>query len=148
MGSHIGNLEFDSQTNHNADSVPEEDRFKFVDDLSCLEIINLINIGLASHNWKQQVSNDIPTHGQIIPNTSLKFQKYIEEISTWTKNQQMLTSEKRTKAMIINFTKNYQFCTRMKLNDLNIKIVPKMKIFGTIITESFSWDENCSSIIK
>ena len=50
MGFHIGNLEFDSQTNHNADSVPEEDRFKFVDDLSCLEIINLINIGLASHN--------------------------------------------------------------------------------------------------
>ena len=95
MGSHIGNLEFDSQTNHNADSVPEKDRFKFVDDLSCLEIINLINIGLASHNWKQQVSNDIPTHGQIIPNTSLKSQKYIEEISTWTKNQQMLISEKK-----------------------------------------------------
>ena len=95
MGSHIGNLEFDSQTNHNADSVPEEDPFKFVDYLSCLEIINLINIGLASHNWKQQVSNDIPTHGQIIPNTSLKFQKYIEEISTWTKNQQMLISEEK-----------------------------------------------------
>ena len=97
MGSHIGNLEFDSQTNHNADSVPEEDRFKFVDDLSCLEIINLIN-------------------------TSLKSQKYIEEISTWTKNQQMLISEKKTKAMIINFTKNYQFYTRMKLNDQNISL--------------------------
>ena len=31
MGSTIGNWEFDSQTNHNADCVPVEDRFKFVD---------------------------------------------------------------------------------------------------------------------
>ena len=56
--------------------------------------------------------------------------------------------EKKTKAMIINFTHNYQFNTRMKLNDQNIEIVPKMKILGTTITENFSWDENCSSIIK
>ena len=148
MGSNIGNWEFDSQTNQNADSVPEDDRFKFVDDLSCLEIINLINIGLASHNWKQEVANDVPTHGQIIPNTSLKSQKYIEDINAWTKNQQMLISEKKTKSMIFNFTKNYQFHTRMKLNDQNIEIVKKMKILGTIFTDNFSWDENCASIIK
>ena len=145
MGSHIGNLEFDSKTSHNADLVPKDDRFEFVDDLSCLEIINK---GVASQKWKQQVSNDIPTHGQIISNTSLKSQKYIEVINTSTTNQQMLILEKKTKAMIINFTHNYQFNTRMKLNDQNIEIVPKMKILGTTITENFSWDENCSSIIK
>ena len=49
MGSFIGNWEFDSQTNHNADSVPEKDRFKFVDDLSLLEIINLVNIGIYNN---------------------------------------------------------------------------------------------------
>ena len=36
----------------------------------------------------------------------------------------------------------------MKLNDQNIEIVPKIKNLGTTITENFSWDENCSSIIK
>ena len=95
MGSNLGNWEFDSQTNHNADAVPEDDRFKFVDDLSCLEIINLINIVLASHNWKQEVANDVPTHGQIIPNTSLKSQKYKEDINVRTRNQQMLISGKK-----------------------------------------------------
>ena len=84
MGSNIGNWEFDSQTNHNADCVPEEDRFKFVNDLSCLEIVNLVNIGLASHNFRQQVPNDVPVHGQIIPNTHLKSQTYIEKIDQWT----------------------------------------------------------------
>jgi hypothetical protein len=37
-----------SQTNDNANCVPEEDRFKFVDDLTTLEVINLLTIGLSS----------------------------------------------------------------------------------------------------
>jgi hypothetical protein len=126
MGSSIGNMEFDSQTNNNADCVPEKNRFKFVDDLSVLEIINLLNIGLASHNTKQQIPNDIPIHGQVIPNFNLKSQKYIEEINIWTQNQQMIISEKKTKSMIINFTNNYQFHTRLTLNIQNIEVVDKI----------------------
>ena len=148
MGSNVGNWEFDSQSNHNADCVPENDRFKFVDDLTCLEIINLINIGIASHNCKQQVPNDIPSHGQIIPNSNLKSQVYVEKISQWTKNQEMIISETKTKSMIINFTKNYQFQTRLQLNNQNIEVVDQMKILGTIITNTLSWDENCSRIIQ
>ena len=48
MGASLGNWEFLSQTNDNADCVPLDDRFKFVDDLTTLEIINLINIGISS----------------------------------------------------------------------------------------------------
>ena len=52
MGASLGNWEFLSQTNDNADCIPQDDRFKFVDDLSTLEIINLITIGLSSFNTK------------------------------------------------------------------------------------------------
>ena len=148
MGSSIGNMEFDSQTNNNADCVPEKNRIKFVDDLSVLEIINLLNIGLASHNMKQQIPNDIPIHGQVIPNFNLKSQKYIEEINSWTQNQQMIISEKKTKSMIINFTNNYQFHTRLTLNSQNIEVVDKIKILGTIIERDLSWNENCRAIIR
>ena len=37
QGASLGNQEFLSQTNENADSVPEKERFKFVDDLTALE---------------------------------------------------------------------------------------------------------------
>ena len=97
MGSTIGNMEFDSQTNNNADCVPEENSLKFVDDLSVLEIINLLNIGLASHNMKHQIPNDIPSHGQVIPSHNLRSQKYIEEINIWTQNQEMIISEEKTR---------------------------------------------------
>ena len=44
MGATLGIWEFLSQTNNNADCVPVEDRFKFVDDLTALEVLNLVNI--------------------------------------------------------------------------------------------------------
>ena len=87
--------------------LPESDRFKFVDDLSCLEKINLLSIGLASHNSRQQVASDIPDHGQIIDSTHLKTQQYLDEISRWTTKQKMILNETKTKAMVVNFTTNY-----------------------------------------
>ena len=42
--------------------VSESERFRFLDDLSILEIINLLTVGLASFNLKGQVPNDIHTH--------------------------------------------------------------------------------------
>ena len=58
MGSSLGMWEFLSQTNNNADCVPVEDRYKFVDDLTVIEIINILNIGISSFNFKTQVPND------------------------------------------------------------------------------------------
>ena len=42
--------EYQSQSNDNADCFTEDDRFKFVDDLTVLEIVNLVSIGIASYN--------------------------------------------------------------------------------------------------
>ena len=50
--------------------------------------------------------------------------------------------------MIINFTNNYQFQTRLQLNKQNIEVVDQIKILGTVITNTLSWDENCTRIIK
>ena len=60
----------------------------------------------------------------------------------------MLISEKKTKSMIINFSRNHQFMTRLILNNTNIEVVDKVKILGTIITDKLDWDENCNEIIQ
>ena len=60
----------------------------------------------------------------------------------------MVISEKKTKSMIINFTNNYQFTTRLLLNNTNIEVVEQMKILGTIITDKLKWDENCDEMIS
>ena len=141
MGSSLGNWEFLSQTNSSADCVPVQDRFKFVDDLTVVEIINLINIGISSFNIKSQVPNDIPIHNQFVDMKNLKSQDYLNKINEWSKNQQMCISKKKTKAMIINFSKINQFTTRLDLEGEKIEIVRNMKILGTHINDKLSWNE-------
>jgi hypothetical protein len=84
-----------------------------VDDLSVLEIVDLLTVGITSFNLKQQVPSDIPVHNQYIPAVNLKSQYWLDE----TVNQKMMINEKKTKNLIFNFTDKYQFSTRLLLND-------------------------------
>ena len=102
QGAKLGILECLSQTNKSSDCVPEGDRFKFIDDLSILEIINLLTVGISSFNLKFQVPNDIPDHNQYITAVSLKSQEWLDSIEKWTTNQKMLINQKNTKSMIFN----------------------------------------------
>ena len=81
-------------------------------------------------------------------NSHLLSQGYLDQINRWTEKQQMEISGKKTKAIIINFTNNCQFQTRLKLNQQNVEVVDKMKILGTVITNQISWNENCSLLVK
>ena len=125
-----------------------EDRFKFVDDLSTIEIINLLTIGLSSLNMKNQIPSDLPTHGQIVDNNSTKSQQYLNQLDKWSEEHKMIISQKKTKAMIINYTDNHQFTTRLQLKGENIEVVDKIKLLGTIVTDRLSWNENCEYLIK
>ena len=78
-GSTIGLLEYLSQSNDSSDCVAQEDRFKFVDDLTILEIVNLLTVGLTSFNLKAQVPSDIPTHNQFIAPENLLAQKHLNK---------------------------------------------------------------------
>ena len=120
MGANLGNWEFLSQTNNNADCVPEEDRFKFVDDLSTIVVINMLTIGLSSFYSKPQVASDIPVHRQFVKSTQLKSQAYLDQITKWTENQKMIISEKKTKAMLFNFVTTQ---LQSNLTQLNTKLV-------------------------
>ena len=148
QGATIGLLEYLSQSNNSADCVNVEDRFKFVDDLTILEIVNLLTVGLTSYNLKDHIPSDLPTHGQFIPAQNLKSQDWLNTIDDWTENQKMLINSKKTKTMLFNFTEKYQFGTRLMLKDEPLEIVDSTRLLGTIISSDLSWDLNTSSIVK
>ena len=95
QGGFFGILGYLSQSNDNADMIEENERFKWVDDLTALEIINLLSIGMSSFNVRFSVPSDIPDHNGYIPPEHLKTQYYINEISKWTESKKMkLNTEK------------------------------------------------------
>ena len=93
QGSIIGNLEYLAQSNDNANCVKCDERYKFVDDLTVLEKINLLIIGMASHNPHNQIPNDISSNNLIIPAENLKSQGIINWMENWTSQKKMILNE-------------------------------------------------------
>ena len=112
QGSTFGIWEYLAQSKNNADCVDPHNRYKFVDDLTVLEKINLLVIGLSSFYYHSSVPSHIPTHNQQIPAEHLKTQEYLNKNEDWTVNQKMSFNQKKTKIMIFNFTEKYQFTSK------------------------------------
>ena len=81
---HFGILEYLSQSYDHSNMIEPEDRFKFVDDLSVLEIINLMCIQVSSYDCHSHVPSDIPTHNGYTQSDKLASQKNLELINKWT----------------------------------------------------------------
>ena len=105
QGATFGVWEYLAQSNDNANCVEEDYRYKFVDDLTILEKVNLLLTGLTSFNIKNSVPSDIPIHNQYIPEENLKTSKNIDEIKKWTEN---LKNAKKSKVMILLTITNLQ----------------------------------------
>ena len=148
QGGYFGILGYLSQSNSNSDCVDKKSKFKFVDDLTTLEKINLLTIGLASFNTKNQVPNDIQKSNLFIPNTNLKSQEYLDKIQEWTENHKMILNEEKTKTMIFNFSNSKQCSTRLMLKDKVIETVTETKLLGTIITNNLKWNKNTKHLVN
>ena len=146
-GATIGLLEYLSQSNNCADIVSESERFRFLDDLSILEIINLLTVGLTSYNIRHQVPNDIGTHNQYIPSHNLQSQEWLDYISKWTENQQMMINSKKTNTMVFNFTENFKFSPRLFIQGELLQVIERTRLLGTIITSDLRWEQNTSHIV-
>ena len=117
-------------------------KFKFIDDLTVLEKINLLSIGLTSYNFKNHVPSDIPTSGLYIPAKNLESQNHLDSISAWTKDNKMELNKKKSKAMVFNYTRNFQFSSRAQIEDEIIEIITETKLLGVIVTDDLKWDKN------
>lgn len=141
QGSTFGIWEYLAQSNNSANFVSPDYKYKFVDDLTVLEKINLLIIGLSSHYSKSAVSSSIPEHNQFIPAEHLNSQEYLEKLQKWTEEQKMVLNLKKTKVMLFNFNYNYKFTTKLKLNEETLEVVKEAKLLGVIITDILKWEK-------
>ena len=148
QGCTFGLLEYKSNSNNNVDHVPLHMRFKFVDDLSVLEKLSLILIGLSSYNFRNHVASDIGTHQKYLPNINIQSQNYLDQIQTWTETNKMKLNVDKSKVMIFNFTEDYQFATRLYIEDVLMETINQTKLLGTIVQSDLKWSENTTLIVK
>ena len=141
QGGTLGIIEYTSQSNDNSNFVPSSEKFKFIDDLSILELICLLSQGLASFYNKHSVPSDISIGGSYLPPENTKTQIYLKNLSNWTKKKEMKLNVEKTKYMIINLTRNHQFQTRLNLEGQLIDQVHQARLLGLLISDDLTWKE-------
>ena len=50
--------------------------------------------------------------------------------------------------MIINFTKNYQFSTRLSIDGTLIQQITQTRLLGLVLQDNLSWQANTTHIVK
>ena len=148
QGGTLGIEEYLSQSNGNTDFLPDDEKYKFIDDLSILEILNLISITLSNYNHQNHVASDVGIEHKYLDPQSSKSQDYLNKIAEWTTNQEMKLNCEKTKYMIFNPSKKYQFNTRLKLEGKNLQQVHQTKLLGVVIRDDFSFKSNTEFITK
>ena len=148
QGCTFGLLEYKSTSNNNADHVSPDMRFKFVDDLSTLEKLNLILLGLSSYNFKNHVASNVGINQKYLSNKNIESQNHLNKIEEWTNTNKTKLNVKKSHVMIFNFTKDFQFSTRLYLEDTLLEIINETKLLGIILSSDLKWHQNTDMLVK
>ena len=148
QGCTFGGLEYLVNSNDNTEHIPADMKFKFVDDLSTLEKLNLILLGLSSYNFHNHVASDVGVEQKYLASENFSGQSDLNKIIQWTEENKMELNSKKSKVMIFNFTKDYQFSTRLYMNNTLLEIIEETKLLGTIISTDLKWYSNTEMLTK
>ena len=148
QGSNIGIIEYICQSNDNLEMVPEGEKFKFIDDNTVTDTINLSTVGMSSYNVKQHVPSNVPSHNQLIDSANLKSQVYMSKIVQWSDQKKMKLNPKKCNNLIFNFSRKKQFATNIRIKDHIVETVSHKKLLGTIIEDKLKWNLEIERLVK
>ena len=92
QGTLLGGIEYLVNSNDNADFLEDDEKFKYVDDLSILEFVALAGL-LCEYNFRLHVASDISIDSYYLPPQNINMQEYLDKISEWTNTNLMVLNE-------------------------------------------------------
>ena len=101
QGSWNGQNSYIVSSDDSADSVPQDDQYKYCDDLSILELIMIGHI-LTEYNFLEHVASDIGVDQKFLSPQYLSTRYNFDQIARWTESNFMRLNEKTTSYIIFN----------------------------------------------
>ena len=146
QGTLLGLIEYLVQSNDNADCVSQADRFKYVDDLSILEIISLAGL-LEEYNFYEHVASDVGCDQLYLPPDTFSTQGNLNSISEWTDRNLMKVNTDKSEYIMFTRAKA-EFVTRLNINGEKLNQVTETKLLGVWLTENLSWSLNTAELCR
>ena len=146
QGTLLGLIEYLVQSNDNADSISKENRFKFVDDLSMLELIALGDI-LVNYDFQNHVASDIANDDLYLPPENFDMQSNLDKIAEWTHSNKMKINTNKSNYMFL--TRSHEkFSSRLTIDEKKLDQVNEVKLLGVWLSDDLSWARNTSELCK
>ena len=146
QGTLLGLLEYLVQSNDNADCVGSEDRFKYIDDLSILEVLYLTGI-LVEYDFTLHVASDIGPGQLFLPPHEFRTQDSLNQISDWTDENLMEINARKSNYMVFTRSRT-SFATRLNIGNLFIEQLKETKLCGVWLTDNLKWEKNTREIAR
>ena len=121
-------------------------RFKYVDELSILELLLLAGL-LSEYNFKHHVASNIGIEELFINPKNTKTQDHLNKIAEWTNENKMMLIENKTKYMVFSRSET-EVATRLSVNGKTLDRIEEGKIVGVRVTTWLDWTKNTSKICK
>ena len=146
QGSWTGQAAYIVSSDDNAECVPEDDRYKYSDDLSILELVMLAN-ALTEYNFLEHVASDIGVDQLYLPTQGLETQINLDKIAIWTEDNLMRLKESKTTYLI--FTRaRADFSTRLTVNGKFIERQNYVKLLGVWLQQDGGWGKHIKETCK
>ena len=146
QGSWLGQTSYIAASDDAASWLEDEDRYKYCDDLSILELIMLGDV-LTEYDFNTHVASDIGIGQKFIQPSLLKTQQNLTKVATWSSQNLMQLNETKTKYIIFTRTKEV-FATRITVNDNVLERVKTIKLLGVWLQEDGGWQTNTQQMCK
>ena len=146
QGSWTGQAAYIISSDDNADCVNEEDRFKFCDDLSILELILLAD-ALTEYNFLEHVASDVGVDQRFLSSQGLETQKNLDKIALWTEENLMQLKESKTNYILFTRAKE-EFATRLTVNNKLIERQEYVQLLGVWLQPDGGWGKQVRELCK
>ena len=121
---------------------------KYVDNMTAAEAINLKKQLIANPNTnpvRPLQYHDRTEH--ILPEGQSQVQDLLDQLVNYCKEHQMKLNSQKTKVILFNNARNYDFMPRCSIGeDEALEVVEEIRLLGVMVTSDLKWNAHCDYI--
>ena len=146
QGSWLGQNCYIAASDDAASWVDDEDKYKFCDDLSILDLVMIGGI-LTDYNFYEHVASDVGVDEKFLKPEHYHTQHNLQMLANWTNENLMQLNESKTTYMVFSRARK-AFATRLTLNSKLLERTKSIKLLGMWLQEDAGWETNTQELCK
>ena len=133
----------------NAHKIIRKMHAKYVDDLTVAEAFKLKDVLYVENEL--ELKRPLNYHERTehrLKDACSEVEKQLKELEEYATSNEMKINQNKTKLMLFNLCKKYDFQPEMNIDGVIIDIMKEMKLLGVMISDDLRWHANTAHITK